>query len=53
VQKYQCEVCGYIYDPAAADPDNGVSPDTAFNQLPEEWVCPICGAGQDQFSPVA
>jgi rubredoxin len=52
MQKYQCEVCGYIYDPAAGDPDNGVSPGTAFNQLPQEWVCPICGAGQNQFSPV-
>jgi rubredoxin len=53
MQKYQCEVCGYIYDPAAGDPDNGVSPGTAFNQLPEKWVCPICGAGQNQFSPVS
>jgi rubredoxin len=52
MQQYQCEVCGYIYDPAAGDPDNGVAPGTAFDKLPSEWVCPICGASQDQFSPV-
>ena len=52
MQKYQCEVCGYIYDPAAGDPDNGVALNTPFDKLPPEWVCPICGAGQDQFSPV-
>lgn len=51
MRKYVCGVCGYIYDPAAGDPDNGVAPGTAFEDLPDNWVCPICGAGKDQFSP--
>ncbi|NQV04783.1 MAG: rubredoxin [Candidatus Omnitrophica bacterium] len=49
MQKYRCEVCNYIYDPAAGDPDNGVQPGTPFEKLPDGWVCPICGAGKDQF----
>ena len=49
VQKYRCEVCNYIYDPAAGDPDNGIQPGTPFEKLPDNWVCPICGAGKDQF----
>ena len=52
MQKYQCEVCGYIYDPAQGDPDNNVPPNTPFDKLPPEWACPICGATQDQFKPV-
>ena len=51
MQKYVCEVCGYIYDPAQGDPDGGVAPGTAFDALPDDWVCPVCGAGKDQFSP--
>ena len=53
MKQYQCEVCGYIYDPAQGDPDNNVPANTPFDKLPPEWVCPICGAAQDQFSPVA
>jgi len=53
MKKYQCEICGYIYDPEKGDPDNRVSPGTAFEKLPPDWVCPICGASQDQFTPVA
>jgi len=49
MQKYRCEVCNYIYDPAVGDPDNGVQPGTAFENIPDTWVCPICGAGKDQF----
>ena len=49
MKKYKCEVCGYIYDPAAGDPDNGVQPGTAFADVPEDWVCPLCGVGNDQF----
>ncbi|HPQ71426.1 MAG TPA: rubredoxin [bacterium] len=49
--KYECMVCGYIYDPAAGDPDNGVDPGTQFADLPEDWVCPVCGAEKDQFEP--
>jgi rubredoxin len=50
MKKYVCDVCGYVYDPAKGDPDNGVAPGTAFEDLPEDWVCPDCGAEQDQFS---
>jgi len=49
MKKYVCTVCGYVYDPAAGDPDNGIEPDTAFEELPEDWVCPVCGAGKDDF----
>jgi len=49
--KYVCDVCGYIYDPAAGDPDANVKAGTAFADLPEDWVCPMCGAGKDSFSP--
>ncbi len=49
--KYVCQVCGYVYDPAVGDPDNGVKPGTAFADLPADWSCPICGADKDSFSP--
>lgn len=52
MKKYVCDVCGYIYDPADGDPDAGVQPQTAFEDLAEDWVCPICGAGKDDFSVV-
>ena len=52
MKQYQCQICGYIYDPAHGDPDNHVPPNTPFDKVPPEWVCPICGASQDQFSPV-
>jgi rubredoxin len=47
--KWQCTVCGYIYDPEKGDPDSGVSPRTAFENLPVDWVCPICGAPKEDF----
>ena len=50
MDKYVCDVCGYVYDPAEGDPDNGVNPETAFKDLPDDWECPVCGAGKDQFS---
>jgi rubredoxin len=50
MEKWQCTVCGYIYDPEQGDPDSGVNPGTAFENLPEDWVCPVCGASQDQFT---
>lgn len=52
MQKYECNVCGYIYDPEAGDPENGISPGTSFTDLPESWTCPICGADKSQFSPM-
>lgn len=47
--KYVCRVCGYVYDPEAGDPENNILPGTTFGELPEDWVCPICGAGKDAF----
>lgn len=47
--KYRCLICDYIYDPAAGDPENGIAPGTAFEDLPEEWVCPLCGADKSEF----
>jgi len=52
MKKYKCNVCGYIYDPAAGDPDNGAPAGTPFDKLPDNWVCPVCGAGKDQFEEV-
>lgn len=49
MDRYVCEPCGYVYDPTDGDPDNGVEPGTPFEKLPEEWVCPVCGATQDLF----
>lgn len=52
MDKYVCDVCGYIYDPSVGDPDNGIEPGTAFEDLPEDWLCPLCGVGKDEFSKV-
>jgi rubredoxin len=49
MEKWVCTVCGYVYNPEEGDPDNGVSPGTAFEDLPEDWVCPDCGADKDMF----
>lgn len=51
MKKYECDICGYIYDPASGDQDNGIAPGTSFDDLPESWTCPICGADKSQFSP--
>jgi len=51
MKKYECDVCGYIYDPAVGDPNNGIKPGTSFGDLPDDWKCPVCGVGKDQFSP--
>ena len=48
---YVCNVCGYIYDPAEGDPDAGIAEGTSFDDLPADWVCPVCGAPKDEFSP--
>lgn len=53
MSKYRCLVCRYVYDPAAGDPDHGVPPGTAFENLPPEWVCPECGADQSQFEKLS
>ncbi len=50
--KYRCQICGYIYDPEEGDPDSGIKPGTPFEELPDDWVCPICGAGKEDFEKV-
>lgn len=52
MDKFKCLVCGYIYDPVKGDPDNGIAAGTSFAQLPEDWVCPECGAPKDQFEKI-
>jgi len=49
VDKWECTVCGYVYDPAKGDPEANVPPGTAFEDLPDDWVCPDCGADKDMF----
>jgi len=50
--KYKCSVCGYIYDPELGDPDGGIKPGTPFKEIPDDWVCPVCGASKDQFEKI-
>jgi rubredoxin len=51
MQKYMCESCGFIYDPEEGDPDGGIPPETAFEDIPATWFCPVCGARKADFSP--
>lgn len=51
MEKYECVLCGWIYDPAVGDPDNGVAPGTPFSEVDNDWVCPECGAGKEEFRP--
>ena len=51
IMKYMCEPCGYIYDPAEGDPDGGIAPGTAFEDIPDDWCCPVCGVGKEDFVP--
>ena len=53
MQKFKCTVCGYVYDPEKGDPDSGVQPGTAFEDIPDDWVCPECGVGKSDFEPEA
>lgn len=52
MDKYKCLVCGYVYDPEEGDPDNDIEAGTAFEDLPADWACPVCGVGKDQFEKV-
>ena len=52
MKKYVCDVCGWIYDPEVGDPEGGIAPGTAFEDIPDDWVCPLCGVGKDDFSLV-
>ena len=49
MKKYVCTVCGWVYDPEVGDPDGGIAPGTPFEEIPYDWVCPICGLGKDEF----
>jgi rubredoxin len=51
VQRYVCQPCGYVYDPSFGDPEDGIAAGTAFEELPDDWTCPKCGVGKDQFEP--
>jgi len=52
MKRYKCLVCGWIYDPAKGDPVGGIKPGVPFEDLPESWECPVCGAKKDEFEPV-
>jgi rubredoxin len=49
--KYQCQVCGHIYEPQRGDPDQGIPPGTDFKDLPDDWVCPVCASDRSMFEP--
>ena len=50
MKKYECEPCGYIYDPELGDPDGGIEPGTPFEEIPDDWICPVCGVGKESGS---
>lgn len=50
--KWECEACTYVYDPEPGDPENGVAPGTLFADIPDDWVCPDCGAGKEYFHEI-
>jgi len=52
MDSWRCIVCAYVYDPAEGDPDNGVEPGTPFRSIPDDWVCPLCGVGKDEFEEI-
>jgi len=52
MKKYRCKICGYIYDPEKGDADGNIAPGTSFDDLPDDWVCPICGASKDDFEVI-
>ncbi|ABG52961.1 Rubredoxin-type Fe(Cys)4 protein [Trichodesmium erythraeum IMS101] len=52
MKKYICNVCGYIYDPEEGDPDSGISPGTPFENISDDWLCPVCGVDKEEFEPV-
>ena len=52
MKKYECMMCGYIYDEALGDPDEGIAPGTTWEDIPEDWYCPVCGASKEDFEMV-
>ncbi|MBT4512207.1 MAG: rubredoxin [Chloroflexi bacterium] len=53
MDKYECTVCGYVYDPEQGDSEANIAPGTPFDKLPDDWQCPVCGAAKDEFEKVA
>ncbi len=51
MKRYICGVCGYVYDPEKGEPDNDIAPGTSFDDVPDDWICPECGAGKEDFEP--
>jgi rubredoxin len=52
MKKYICTACQFVYDPMVGDPDSGIAPGTAFEDIPEDWECPVCGVSKDMFEPL-
>ncbi len=52
MKQFRCKVCSYVYNPEVGDPENGINPGTVFEDLPDDWVCPVCGVGKDQFEEI-
>lgn len=52
MKKYRCTVCDWIYDPVVGDPESGIAPGTPFEEIPDEWTCPVCGVGKEDFEVV-
>jgi rubredoxin len=52
MKKYKCSVCGHVYDPAEGDPDSGIAPGTSFDDIPDDWHCPICNVGKEEYAPM-
>ena len=53
MEKWECSVCGYIYDPDVGDPDGDIEPGVSFESLPDDWVCPVCGAPKEMFEKLS
>jgi rubredoxin len=52
MEKYKCVICGFVYDPQEGDPDSGIGPGISFNDLPDDYICPVCGAGKEEFERI-
>lgn len=52
MEKYRCVICGYVYDEESGDPSSGIVPGTTFEELPDQWLCPVCGAGKSEFAEI-
>jgi len=50
--RYECQVCGHVYDPVRGEPSQGIAPGTTFEDLPDDWVCPVCGSPKDMYAPM-